>query len=261
MEFYLGQKYLKNFIYQFTRPIIFAHRGASAYAPENTLAAFKLAIEDGADAIELDVKLSCDDEIVVIHDQTVNRTTDGHGDVRRLRLAELKQLNAGIRFDSAFMGEQIPTLTEVFETIGEKIYLNLELTNYATPNYELVNRVAAQIKKYHMENHVLLSSFLVSNLTRLKFLLPEVPRGMLAAKGFNGWIARSMFRYQVAPHALHPYFTDVTKNLILKQHYRNRKIFVWTINKEHQMKRLLGLGVDGIFTDDPRLACQILEVK
>lgn len=250
-----------NFIYQFTRPIIFAHRGASAHAPENTLSAFKLAIEHGADAIELDAKLSADGEVVVIHDQTVDRTTNGHGAVGKLKLDELKSLDAGIRFGSEFSGERIPTLVEVFETVGQQLFINIELTNYASPNDGLVDRVVELVKRFHLEDRILFSSFHARNLARAGSLLPEVPCGMLAAEGWAGWVARSAIRRRAAPHALHPYFTDVSRALVEKNHGWNRRIFVWTVNDNQEMIRLFNLGVDGIFTDDPHLAWQVLRAK
>ncbi|MBU0511232.1 MAG: glycerophosphodiester phosphodiesterase, partial [Chloroflexi bacterium] len=115
---------------QLPRPAIFAHRGASAYAPENTLAAFDLAIRQNADAIELDAKLSADGHVVIIHDQTVDRTTDGTGRVSDLQLAALQELDAGCTYDEAFRHERIPTLGEVFDAVGRKILINVELTNY-----------------------------------------------------------------------------------------------------------------------------------
>src|SRR5437867_7569994 len=123
------------------RPIIFAHRGASAYAPENTLAAFELALAQNADAIELDVKLSADGHAIVIHDPTVDRTTAHHGRVRDLSLAELSALDAGSFFSEKFHGERIPTLEEVFETMGKRTFINVELTNYSTPHDHLVETV------------------------------------------------------------------------------------------------------------------------
>jgi len=127
---------------QLPKPTLFAHRGASAYAPENTLAAFTLAIHQNADAIELDAKLSADGEVVVIHDQTVDRTTDGVGKVNELVLAALKELDAGEKYDESFRGERIPTLDEVLESIGQKIFINIELTNYASPKDDLPLKVA-----------------------------------------------------------------------------------------------------------------------
>ncbi|NIV29434.1 MAG: glycerophosphodiester phosphodiesterase, partial [Anaerolineae bacterium] len=109
------------------RPLNFAHRGASHQAPENTLAAFLLASELGADGIELDVQLSRDGEIVVIHDFVLDTTTDGAGPVRERTLAELKELDAGHRFDSAYAGQEIPTLQEVIDAVGHRLLLNIEL--------------------------------------------------------------------------------------------------------------------------------------
>src|SRR3990170_393671 len=103
---------------QLPRPVIFAHRGASAYAPENTLAAFSLAVRQKSDGIELDAKLSADGHVVVIHDQTVDRTTSSRGRVADLTLADLREMDAGSHFDVEYKGERIPTLEEVFEAIG-----------------------------------------------------------------------------------------------------------------------------------------------
>src|SRR3990172_9288447 len=128
-------------------PLIFAHRGASAHAPENTLAAFRRALDDGSPAIEFDVKLSADGHAVVIHDQTVDRTTDGHGRVRELTLEQLKALDAGGWFDSAFRGERIPTLDEVLASLDRRALMNIEFTNYASPFDGLVPKVTLLVKK------------------------------------------------------------------------------------------------------------------
>src|SRR5512145_3196062 len=115
------------------KPLIFAHRGASAHAPENTLAAFELAIAQNADALELDVKLSADGHAVVIHDTTVDRTTGSEGRVKDLSLAELRSLDAGTFFSEKYSGERIPTMEEVFESVGKRILINVELTNSNSP--------------------------------------------------------------------------------------------------------------------------------
>ena len=112
---------------QFPRPIIFAHRGASIQAPENTLESFQLAFDLEADAIELDAKLSADGEVVVIHDATVDRTTNGHGRISALNLADLRTLDAGSFFSEKYRGARIPTLDEVFEAVGKRGLINVEL--------------------------------------------------------------------------------------------------------------------------------------
>ena len=122
-------------------PLLIAHRGASAHAPENTLAAFELAIHLGAPAVELDVKLTGDHQVVVLHDQTLDRTTDGKGPLAAHTLEAVKQLDAGSYFSPEFRGEHVPTLAEVFEAIGKAALINVELTNYETPGDDLVDRV------------------------------------------------------------------------------------------------------------------------
>ena len=239
------------------QPIIFAHRGACAHAPENTLAAFELALTQQADAIELDVKLSADGQVVVIHDATVDRTTGSHGRVKDLTLAELNMLDAGSFFSDKFRGEKIPTLGDVFEEVGKRTFINVELTNYTTPRDQLVESVCMLVKKFGLEKRVIFSSFFASNLSKARAYLPDVPRGLLAFNGLLGAWARSFGfafgRYQ----ALHPYLHDVTPQQVQRVHRLKRRIHVWTVNAAEDMRRLFHWEVDAIFTDDPQLAVRI----
>src|SRR5262249_7332388 len=159
-------------------------RGASAHAPENTLAAFELALAENADAIELDVKLSADEQVVVIHDPLVDRTTGSHGRVKNLSLRELRALDAGSFFAQTVRGGKIPLLEEVFEAVGKRTFINVELTNYNTPRDPLVETVCMLVKKCGMQEHVMFSSFFASNLSKARAYLPAVPRGLLALPGF-----------------------------------------------------------------------------
>ncbi|NUQ83409.1 MAG: glycerophosphodiester phosphodiesterase [Anaerolineales bacterium] len=235
-------------------PIILAHRGASAHAPENTLAAFQLAVEQGADGIELDVKLSADGQVVVIHDATVERTTGARGRVKDMTLDELRSLDAGSFFSDKFKGEKIPTLAEVFEAVGRRTFVNVELTNYDTRRDHLVESVCILVKKFGMQKRVLFSSFLPSNLSNARRYLPEVPTGLLALNGLLGAWARS-FGFAFGKHeALHPHLGDVTQQLIYFVHRLKKRVHVWTVNDAADMRRLFKWGVDAIFTDDPQLA-------
>jgi glycerophosphoryl diester phosphodiesterase len=241
------------------QPIIFAHRGASAQAPENTLSAFELALTQQADAIELDVKLSADGRVVVIHDPTVDRTTGSRGHVKDLSLAELRVLDAGSFFSEKYSGEKIPTLEEVFESVGKRTFVNVELTNYNTPRDHLVETVCMLVKKFGLQKRVMFSSFFAANLSRAQAYLPEVPRGLLAFHGLLGAWARSFGfafgRYQ----ALHPFLKDVTPQQVQRVHRLQRRIHVWTVNAANDMRRLFHWGVDAIFTDDPQLAVRLRE--
>lgn len=239
------------------QPVIFAHRGASAHAPENTLAAFQLALAQQADAIELDVKLSADGQVVVIHDATVDRTTNGTGRIKDLSLAELRALDAGSFFSEKFQGEKIPTLDEVFETMGKRTFINVELTNYNTRRDQLVETVCMIVKKHQLQKRILFSSFLISNLSKARSYLPDVPRGLLALNGLLGSWARS-FGFAFGKYqALHPYLKDMTQQEALRVHRLHRRVHVWTVNDEQDMRRLFSWGADGIFTDDPELAVRV----
>ena len=241
--------------------MIFAHRGASVHAPENTLAAFELALEHGADAIELDVKLSADGHAVVIHDTTVDRTTGAHGRVKDLSLAQLRALDAGSFISAQFHGEKIPMLEEVFEAVGRRTFINVELTNYNSSGDHLVETVCMLVKKFNLQNRILFSSFFASNLAKARGFLPEVPRGLLAKPSVLGLWARSFGFTFGSYQALHPNAADVTPQQVQRAHRLHRRVNVYTVNRPELMRRFMAWDVDGIITDDPRLAVQIRDTK
>jgi glycerophosphoryl diester phosphodiesterase len=240
------------------RPLIFAHRGDSVHAPENTLASFELAARQGADAVELDAKLTSDGHVVVIHDATVDRTSNGNGKVARMPLAALRELDAGVRFSEQFRGEKIPTLDEVFEAVGKKVFINVELTNYSTPLDSLVPKVVLLVRKHGLEGRVLFSSFFPQNLFKAAQLQQGVPRGLLTWAGWMGWWGRTYGFRSDMYQALHPHLSDVIPGLVDRIHAAGKRIHVWTVDAEADMKRLIGYGVDGLFTDDPALAARLL---
>jgi glycerophosphoryl diester phosphodiesterase len=236
----------------FSQPILFAHRGACAHAPENTMESFQLAFEQGADGIELDAKLSADGEVVVIHDGAVDRTTNGKGRVRDLRLDELRALDAGSFFSEKYRGAKIPTLEEVFGAFGKRGIINVELTNYYAGRDDLAEKVCALVRKHALQERVLFSSFFAYNLKITAEILPEVPRGLLASAGWLGAWARS-FGFMFGDYqALHPNLRDVNPQQVQRVHRLKRRVHVWTVNAAEDAARLKSWGVDGLFTDDPR---------
>ncbi|MGE5225237.1 MAG: glycerophosphodiester phosphodiesterase [Omnitrophica WOR_2 bacterium] len=252
---------MPSLYYDLPRPIVFAHRGSSLHAPENTLAAFELALQQGANAIELDAKLTADGQVIVIHDFTVDRTTDGTGEVRKLTLEQIRKLDAGSHFDIAYHNEHVPTLEEVFKAVGSRTLINIELTNYAAPLDALPEKVVRLVRRYRLESRVLFSSFCFLTLLRAHNAMPGVPTGLLAYRGKAGILARSpaasLFPYQ----ALHPEKSDVTGALVQRAHRQGRRIHVWTVDDPGEMAFLADLGVDGFFTDDPVLARKVLAGK
>ena len=230
-----------------------AHRGASAHAPENTLAAFELAYQQGAPSIELDACLTADRQVIVIHDNSLDRTTNGRGPVKNQPLAALRELDAGAWFGPQFKGEKIPTLEQVFETVGKKLFINVELKNYSTPADGLVDEVVKLVLKHNLADRILFSSFLPPNLTRSAKLLPQTPRGQLIEGGRTGWWQRLAANF-MALQAENPYFEDVTAGMVKRAHARKRRILTWTVDDPAEMRRLRAIGVDAVITDDPLLA-------
>lgn len=240
-------------------PLVYAHRGASAYAPENTLAAFELAIQQNADVIELDVKLTADQQVVVIHDQTVNRTTNGAGRVSDFSLSDIRKLNAGYKYKDQYPQERVPTLEEVLELCKGRILLNIELSNYANPLDRLPYETDKRIKHHQLQEQIIISSFHPVTLLRFRRLEPKMPIGFLARSGYSGFLSRSWLgRVLVQYDALHPEKRDVNPDLINQARRSGYKVIPFTVNKPEEMKKLITLGVDGLITDDPQLARKVI---
>jgi len=232
------------------RPAVIAHRGASAYKPENTLAAFNLAVQQHADAVELDAKLTADGRVVIMHDNSVDRTTNGHGLVREHTWKELSEFYS----DSPAADTHIPLLAEVLEAVAPHLMVNIELTNYATPLDNLPEKVAALVQKLGVAERVWVSSFNPIALRRFAAAMPEIPIGLLLKP-------HPYFVYALrglVPHrALHPHFSFVTPERVEKWHRSGKRVYVYTVDDAEEMRRLFRMGVDGIFTDDPILAQKV----
>lgn len=238
-----------------------AHRGASAAAPPNTLAAFEKAIELGADGIEFDVHLSADGVPVIIHDFAVDTTTDGSGRVADLTLAQLKRLDAGIRFAPAFAGEHIPTLEEVLEAVGNRLLLNVELKTTSLRDNGLEQAVIAQVRQHNLDNRVLFSSFNPFSLRRAKRIAPHIPAGLLYAPDLPLYLRRAWLAFLVPHEARHPHYKMVDAHYMAWAGRRGYRVNTWTVDDPAEMRRLIGLGVDGIITNVPNLLASILALS
>ncbi len=228
------------------RPLVIGHRGASHAAPQNTLAAFRRAAEVGADGVELDVHLSRDGVPVVIHNDSVDATTDGKGLVREMTLADLKTLDAGARFDPAFAGERIPTLEEVLAEVGARLLVNIELK--ADRTVELVAAVVELVRRMGMQERVWFSSFKPYALYRARALASEIPCGLLYDPlSLGTFILRPFTPYE----ALHPYKDLVTAQSIRRAHRRGLRVFTWTLDDLTLARQFALWGVDGIITNEP----------
>ena len=242
------------------RTFNFAHRGASGHAPENTVAAFLLAAEMGAHGIELDVHLSADGEAVVIHNDTVDATTDGTGRVSQLTLSELKSLDAGSWFAPEFAGERIPTLQEVFDAVGRRLLINIEIkVELGYHPREQEAEAVRLIEDSQMVDRVIISSFTPSSLRRVRKMNPSIPLGLLYSKQETTWFPRVMRWLAVPFDALHPGFRMVDARYMRRARQRGRQVNVWTVNEADDMRRMRDLSVDGIITNYPDVLSAVLQ--
>jgi glycerophosphoryl diester phosphodiesterase len=229
------------------RPLIIAHRGASADAPENTIAAFELAVEQGADALELDLHLSRDNHPVVIHDFTLDRTTDGAGPVAERTVRELKRLDAGGWQGHRFRGQRIQTLQEVFERFRGRTRFWIELKGGSDLYPGIEERVVSMIEIYDVMEAALVQSFDHSALARIRALNPGIRLGAL--------VAQPPLDPSVLPagaaDAICPGVHLVTAEGAARLRQAGLDCYVWTVNEPAQMDRLVEWGVSGIITDRP----------
>ena len=243
-----------------SRPLVIAHRGSSAHAPENTLAAFQLAAEQGADAIELDVDLTRDGQAIIMHDATIDRTTDGSGAVNALTLEEIRRVDAGAWKDAAFKGERVPLLDEVFAMVGQRVLINVEVKSTSLRSNGVEASVAALVQQHNLFERVIVSSFNPFALRRIKQIEPRLACGLLYAPDLPIYLRRAWLA-PLVPHldARHPHHSQVSQALVAKWHARGQRVNVWTVNDAATLRAMAQVGVDGIIGDDPLLMRRLLE--
>lgn len=230
------------------KTLIFGHRGASAYAPMNTIPAFELALRQDADGIELDVHLSADGQLIVLHDFTVDHTTDGSGPAKSMTLAKLKTLDAGYKFGEQFRGTRIPTLDEVFAAVGGKLLINVEIKS-ETEDTDGVEQVTADcIRRHNLLQSVIVSSFNPLALKRFRAILPEVAIGYLYAPDYSFF---PEVMDALTHEAIHPYHESIDPVLVERATRAGQVINTWTVNDPARAIALRDLGVPGIITDKP----------
>lgn len=238
--------------------LVIAHRGFSGIAPENTLAAFKKAIEVGADMIELDIRLSREGVAVVIHDESLERTTDGKGRVIDGTLDELKRWDAGSKFHSSFSGERIPTLQEVLQLAYGRVMVNIELKkgNYGRWTIlDLAERALWEVDRAGMVDRVIFSSFDPVALEGVLKKNPAIPVAYLYNRPWS--FPRGVTEGRPFP-ILNCRKSVLTPENISRAHQEGIGIGVYTLNTEEEMEKFIGMKVDAIITDHPDRLIKIL---
>ncbi|WP_238652402.1 glycerophosphodiester phosphodiesterase [Paenibacillus piscarius] len=239
--------------------INFAHRGASAAAPENTMAAFRKGLELGATGIETDVQMTSDGAVVVIHDESLDRTTTGSGYVKDKTLREILEVDAGSWFSPEFAGERIPTLEELLDLLqGRDTVLNIELKNgtFFYPGME--EKVIAAVREQGMSERVVISSFNHYSLAHCKKLAPEIRTGILYGEGlYRPWD----YAASLQAEALHAHHSSALPEFVSAAAAQGVVYHPWTVNDSSRMQELIEAGVAGIITDYPDVLAGLLSAR
>lgn len=235
----------------------FAHRGFSGEYPENTILAFKKAIEVGADGIELDVQLTKDGEVVIIHDETIDRTTNGKGYVCEYIYEELKRFDASYKFMGKYGFNAIPTLREYFELVKNlNIITNIELKTGINEYLGIEKKVYDLIKEFNLEEKVIISSFNHFSVLRMKALAPNLRYGFLS----ETWIIDAgdyCKKYNI--ECYHPHFKNLTLEVIKELKDKNIEINTWTVNKKEDIEYLISRDIDILIGNYPNLIKSVLK--
>jgi glycerophosphoryl diester phosphodiesterase len=225
--------------------LVYGHRGARGYAPMNTIPSFEVAVQQGAHGVELDVHLTADGQLVVIHDFTVDATTDGQGAVENLSFTQLRELDAGAWFDPRFAGTRVPTLLEVFETLG-RLGVNVEIK---ADTAGIEDAVAALIRRLNAADRVIVSSFNPLVLKRFRKVAPEIGIGFLHEPEAPDSIMGAMLG--IAHEARHPMQTIIDADYMAAARRWSYRVNTWTVNDPVRALELRALGVDIVITDYP----------
>lgn len=233
---------------------IWAHRGASAYAPENTLEAFKLAIDMHADGIELDVHLTADSCLAVCHDATIARTSDGIGTIAEMTLTELRSFSFAAGFGEIYKNVMLPTLDDVYKMIEPTgLIVNTELKASGERFLQLIHECEV---KHGMQNRVIYSSFNHFTLTALQKIDPGA---FVAPLYGDGLVLPWKYASGFGARALHPHFASVysLEDYVKHSHELNIRVHPWTVDDEANIRRLMDLGVDAVITNRPDVALRL----
>jgi glycerophosphoryl diester phosphodiesterase len=229
------------------RPLVISHAACKGHAPENTLAGIRAALDLGADAIEIDVHLTADGVPILLHDDTVDRTTDGTGDVREMTLAQVKTLDAGAHsFEGRFCGERVPTLQEVLELARGRALLVAEIKQRA-----IERPVVDVVRKLGAAGDVMVWSFQPAVVAAMRALAPEIPCGQLWSERDPDPARMCAVALAGNAQAVSPHFSFVTEALVRRCLTRGLTVYTWTVDEPDDIRRVADCGVDGICSNFP----------
>lgn len=237
--------------------LILAHRGYAAAYPENTMRAFTEAAKAGADGLELDVQMTKDGELVVIHDEKVDRTTNGSGYVKDYSVKDLRKLDAGVLNKTSTQKEPVPSLKEVLEFISETdLICNIELKNSIIPYMGMEAKVISMVRDYNLSDRIIISSFNHYSIVNSYRLAPEIEIAPLLSEGlYMPWI----YAQSIRAKGFHPHWRAAPDEIVIASLESGIEVRPYTVNKDAELERLFRLNCSAVITDDPAKARRIRE--
>ena len=247
---------------------VIAHRGASKYCPQNTIPAFRLAVEQGADGIETDVHLTKDGEIVLCHDYTIDATSNGTGDVNEMTLEELRQYDFGSYKGEEFLGTKIPTLEELLEVVKDLEIINIEIKPPRKDLKLIVSKTLEVFERFGLTSKLFLSSFDVDVLLMVKKLNPQVKTGLLySIREVETPFLQELlddpfvFASKYSVDAMNPFVMMIGEDFMDEAHEAGFEVYPWTTNTAEAVEALLDIGCDGVITDVPDVARAVIDAQ
>ena len=233
------------------KPYILGHRGAPKLAIENSLTAFKKAVDIGVDGVELDIHMTFDNEIVVIHDETIESITNGQGYIKEMKFSELRKYNLVSNF---FDKAKIPTLKEVLLKLKKCEIINIEIKNSVIKYPGIEKKAIELVKSLKLEENVIFSSFNHYSIKKIQEIAPQIKTGILYDSNiFEPW----NYAKKLTTKNIHPHFFTINKKIVDQSHKNGLKVFVYGANTKKEIKTSLNIGVDAIITDFPKKAMKL----
>lgn len=238
-----------------SRFMVIAHRGASAYTPENTFSAFDKALSLGVDQVELDVHFSSDGHVVVIHDDNLDRTSNGSGPVASHTLSQLRALDMGSWFAPEYAGERMPTLGQLLERYGSQLYFHIEIKAQVE---NLSQRIANLVREYRLSDSVTITSFQKARLEEIRAYAPELPAGWLVPEVSDSIVVQAQ---ELGLTSLCPRADRVTTELVDALHGNEFIVRAWGVTDEALMRQVVDAGADGMTVNFPDKLFEYLRLK
>jgi glycerophosphoryl diester phosphodiesterase len=238
--------------------LIVGHRGAAGHSPENTMAGFRKAIEFGVDMVELDVHLTNDGVVVVHHDNSLDRTTSGKGEIKSHKWDHISKLDAGSSFSRQFKNESVPALEDVIKLCKDRVEVLIEIKEGEDVYPEIEDRIVELIKKHNAEKWCIVQSFRDDVIFRINRIAPGIRLQKLLVRKmcclpviFDGSITPFSFRKYHFVESFNILYKYASKHFVQQVHKQNKKVMVWTVNEPEEIVKMKALGVDGIISDFP----------